>query len=39
VTVSPRTLEKNGVELKLRSGKDTEIVPLDEVVNKIKAII
>jgi prolyl-tRNA synthetase len=39
VTVSPRTLEKNGVELKLRSRKDTEIVPLDEVVNKIKAII
>ena len=27
VTVSPRTLEKNGVELKLRAKKEAEIVP------------
>jgi prolyl-tRNA synthetase len=36
VTVSPRTLEKNGVELKLRSKKDAEIVPISEIVGKLR---
>lgn len=39
VTVSPRTLEKNGVELKLRSKKESEIVPLDEILKRLKEVI
>jgi prolyl-tRNA synthetase len=39
VTVSPRTLEKNGVELKKRSEKASEIVPLGEITGKLKALI
>ena len=39
VTVSPRTLEKNGVEFKLRAKKDSEIVPLGEIIGKLKALI
>jgi prolyl-tRNA synthetase len=39
LTVSPRTLEKNGVELKKRSQKDAEITPLAEIVEKLKAIL
>jgi prolyl-tRNA synthetase len=39
VTVSPRTLEKKGVELKLRSRKESEIVPLGEIVKKLKGLL
>jgi prolyl-tRNA synthetase len=39
VTVSPRTLEKNGVELKLRSVKESEIVPMGEIAKKLKESI
>jgi prolyl-tRNA synthetase len=39
VTVSPRTLEKNGVEFKKRTEKASEIVPLGEIAGKLKASI
>ncbi len=39
LTVSPRTLEKNSVEFKLRSKKESEIVPLSEIAGKLKASI
>jgi prolyl-tRNA synthetase len=39
VTVSPRTLGKNSVELKKRSEKDAELVPLAEIVEKLKGLI
>jgi hypothetical protein len=37
VTVSPRTLEKDAVELKKRSEKDSTLVPLADAVEKISA--
>jgi len=39
VTVSPRSLEKNSVELKWRSEKKAELVLLKEAVGKIKGLI
>jgi len=39
VTISPRTLEKNGVELKKRSEKESEIVPLTDIAGKLKELI
>jgi prolyl-tRNA synthetase len=39
VTVSPRTLEKDGVELKKRSQKESEIVPLGEIAGKLKKLM
>ncbi|MCK5577702.1 MAG: proline--tRNA ligase, partial [Dehalococcoidales bacterium] len=39
VTISPRTLEKESVELKRRSEKETELVPLDKAASKIKGIV
>jgi len=39
VTVSPRTLEKNSVELKKRTEKASELVALGEVVEKVKELI
>jgi prolyl-tRNA synthetase len=39
ITVSQRTLEKNGVELKKRSEKDSEIVPLSEIVDKLRELL
>jgi len=39
VTVSPRTLEKDSVEIKLRSEKDSALVPLAEAVTRIKKTI
>jgi len=39
LTVSPRTLEKASVEVKLRSEKDSELVPLSEVADRIRKII
>ncbi len=39
VTVSPRTLEKNSVEVKLRSKKESELVLLEGIVAKLKELI
>ncbi len=39
VTVSPRTLEKDGVELKRRAEKDFVLVPLGEIVTRIKEMV
>jgi len=39
VTVSPRTLEKNGVELKKRAEKASEVVTISEIVKKLKELI
>jgi prolyl-tRNA synthetase len=39
VTVSPRTLQKDGVELKKRNEKEAEIVGLGEIVGKLKGLI
>jgi prolyl-tRNA synthetase len=39
VTVSPRTLEKNSAELKKRTETASQIVPLAEIISKIKALI
>jgi len=38
VTVSPRTLEKNSVELKKRTEKASELAPLDGIVAKVKEL-
>ncbi len=39
VTVSPRTLEKDSVEFKKRTEKDSSIVPLPDIVAKLKLAI
>jgi prolyl-tRNA synthetase len=39
VTVSPRTLEKASIEIKLRPKKDSELVPLVEAAARVKKII
>jgi len=39
ITVSPRTLEKKVVELKLRSEKQAELVPVAEIVNRLKGLV
>ena len=39
LTVSPRTLEKNSVELKRRSEKESALVALDEVTARLKELI
>jgi len=39
VTVSPRTLQNNSVELKKRSEKESELVPLGEIADRLKGII
>ena len=39
VTVSPRTLENNSVELKRRSEKESELVPVEEIVDRLKKLI
>jgi len=39
ITVSPRTLEKDAVELKNRTEKDSQIVPLAEIISKLKKLI
>ncbi|MFC1946611.1 proline--tRNA ligase [Chloroflexota bacterium] len=35
ITVSPRSLEKNSVEVKKRAEKESELIPLEEAVEKI----
>jgi prolyl-tRNA synthetase len=39
LTVSPRTLEKDSVELKRRSEKESELVPLEGIVEKLRGLI
>ncbi|MFC1964124.1 proline--tRNA ligase [Chloroflexota bacterium] len=39
VTVSARTLEKDSVEFKKRSEKESQLVPIKEIVAKLKALI
>jgi prolyl-tRNA synthetase len=39
VTVSPRSLEKDSVEVKLRSEKDARLIPLDDAVPGIKELV
>jgi prolyl-tRNA synthetase len=39
ITVSPRTLEKNSAEVKLRTVKEAKIVPLAEIGNAVKDLI
>ncbi|MBA7639833.1 Proline--tRNA ligase [subsurface metagenome] len=39
VTVSPRTIEKDSVEIKRRSEKEVQLVPLKEIVTKLKGLI
>ena len=39
VTISPRTLEKGSVEVKKRSEKDSQLVPLEGVAQKLKELI
>jgi len=39
VTISPRTLEKESAEIKQRSEKEAQLVPLDEVATRLKQLI
>lgn len=39
VTISPRTLEKNSVEIKRRSEKKSQLLPLEGIVAKLKELI
>jgi prolyl-tRNA synthetase len=39
VTVSPRTLEKNSVEIKRRAEKEARLVPLAEVKARLKELV
>ena len=39
VTISPRTLEKSSAEIKKRSEKEAQLVPLEEVAEKLKKLI
>jgi prolyl-tRNA synthetase len=39
VTVSPRTLEKNSAEIKKRSEKEAQLVPLEGIAERLKALI
>ncbi len=39
VTISPRTLEKNAVEFKKRTEKAPEIIPLSEIIGKLKTLL
>ncbi|MBI4180677.1 MAG: proline--tRNA ligase [Chloroflexi bacterium] len=38
VTISPRTLEKNSIEMKKRTEKETQLVPLDEITERLKEL-
>ena len=39
VTISPRTLEKNSVEIKWRSEKESQLVPLERIAARLKESI
>ncbi len=38
LTISPRTLEKNSLEIKKRSEKDSELVPLEGIAERLKGL-
>ena len=39
VTVSPRTLQSDSVELKMRAEKESELVPLEGIAARLKELI
>ena len=39
VTISPRTLETNSVEIKWRSKKESELVPLEGIATRLKELV
>ncbi|GAG26799.1 unnamed protein product, partial [marine sediment metagenome] len=39
VTISPRTLAKNSAEIKKRSEKEAQLVPLEKLTEKLKELI
>jgi len=39
VTISPRTLEKNSIEIKKRSEKEAELVPLEGIAARLKELV
>jgi prolyl-tRNA synthetase len=39
VTISPRSLEKNSIEVKKRSEKQAELIPLDSSVERLKLML
>jgi len=39
VTISPRTLKTNSVEIKKRPEKKSQLVPLEEVVIRLKELL
>jgi prolyl-tRNA synthetase len=39
ITVSPRSLEKNSVEVKKRSEKDSVLFPLEQAIEKIVEMV
>ncbi|MFA5628739.1 MAG: proline--tRNA ligase [Dehalococcoidales bacterium] len=39
ITVSPRSLEKGCIEIKRRSEKTAELIPVNEAIEKVKAIL
>jgi len=39
VTISPRTLEKGSAEVKKRGEKESQLVPLEEIVERLKELI
>ena len=39
VTISPRTLETNSVEIKRRSEKESQLLPLEGIVTRLKELI
>ncbi|MBA7638175.1 Proline--tRNA ligase [subsurface metagenome] len=39
VVISPRTLESNSVEIKWRSEKESQLLPLEEIAIKLKELI
>ena len=39
LTISPRTLEKNSAEVKKRSEKEFELLPLEEIAEKLKELV
>ncbi|MBA7549908.1 Proline--tRNA ligase [subsurface metagenome] len=39
VIISPRTLETNSVEIKWRSEKEAQLLPLEEITAKLKGLV
>jgi prolyl-tRNA synthetase len=39
VTISPRTLEKNSAEIKKRSEKKSQLVPLEEIADRLAGLV